>query len=169
MSLKSFDKFCETMITAKPGSEQEIFDERQKQIQTQIVIQSMVCFILMMLVHCVVSDLIRKWSESNLLPFLLFAMICVIFYIIRAGIKGCYIGVNGAAARYIPAFMCILLGGLNSFRAFWGLEENHFAIIKNGVIADSFLELCSWGLMIVSGILTIIFIKKNANENKEQS
>lgn len=169
MSLKSFDKFCETMITAKPGSKQEIFDERQKQIQTHLVIQSMVLFILMMLAHCVISDIFYKWSESTLFPFLLFAMICVIFYIIKAGVKGCYVGVNGGKGRYFPAYMCILIGVTNSFRTFFELEKDHFAIVRNGVVNDNFLEICSFVLMMLSGILTIIFIKKNANENKEQS
>ncbi|MGN0639363.1 MAG: hypothetical protein ACI4JT_00275 [Oscillospiraceae bacterium] len=167
MSLKSFDKFCEKMILAEPGSEKEIFDERQKQIQLHLVIQAMVCFILLMLVHCVVSDLFHKWSESTLLPFLLFAMISVIFYIIRAGVKGCFIGVNGAVARYVPAFMCILLGVLNSFRAFCELNEANFAIIKDRAVTDSFLGLCTYVLMIVSGILTFIFIKKSEKESEE--
>ncbi|MGN1111076.1 MAG: hypothetical protein ACI4QY_05430 [Oscillospiraceae bacterium] len=169
MSLKSFDKFCEKMILAEPGSEKEIFDERQKQIQVHLVIQAMVCFILLMLAHCIVSDLIYKWSESNLVPFLLFAMISVIFYIIRAGIMGCYIGVNGAVARYIPAGMCIAMGILNGFRAFLKLYEGEFAAVKNGVVADSFLELCSWLLMMVSGILTIHFIKKSEKESEKDS
>ncbi len=167
MSLKSFDKFCEKMITAKPGSEKEIFDERQKQIQLHLVIHAMVCFTVLMFVHCLVSDFFHKWSESNLLTFLLFAMISVIFYIIKAGVKGCFIGVNGAFSRYVPAFMCILLGALNGFREFLELEEAHFAIIKNKAVTDNFLGLCTYFLMIVAGILTFVFIKKNAKESEE--
>ena len=169
MSLKSFDKFCEKMILAEPGSEKEIFDERQKQIQTRLGIQSMVCFIFMMLVHCVVSDFFCKWSESNTFPFLLFAFICLIVFIIRASVKGCYVGVNGGKGRYFASGICILTGLLNGFRAFWAVKERSFVIIDNGVIINSFLELFIYVLMIVTGILTIIFIKKNANENKEQS
>ncbi|MGN0683232.1 MAG: hypothetical protein ACI4JY_06090 [Oscillospiraceae bacterium] len=169
MSLKSFDKFCEKMILAEPGSEKEIFDERQKQIQVHLVIQAMVCFILLMLAHCIVSDLIYKWSESNLVPFLLFAMISVIFYIIRAGIKGCYIGVNGAVARYIPAGMCIAMGILNGFRAFLKLYEGGFAAVKNGVVTDNLLELCSWLLMMITGLLTFFFINKSERERKQNT
>lgn len=169
MSLKSFDKFCEKMILAEPGSEKEIFDERQKQIQSHLVIQAMVCFILLMLAHCIVSDLIYKWSESNLVPFLLFAMISVIFYIIRAGVKGCYVGVNGAVARYIPAGMCIAMGILNGFRAFLKLYEGEFAAVKNGVVTDNLLELCAWVLMMVSGLLTFFFINKSERERKQNT
>lgn len=168
MSLKSFDKFCEKMILAEPGSEKEIFDERQKQIQLHLVIRAMCCFIVLMFVHCWVSDFIRKWSESNLLPFLLFAMISVILYIISAGIKGCFIGVNGAFARYVPAFTCIFLGVLNGLSGFCELEEAHFAIIRNGAVTDNFLGLCFYALMIVTGILTFLFIKKSAKESEEE-
>lgn len=169
MSLRSFDEFCKKMILAEPGSEKEIFDERQKQIQVHLVIQSMVCFILLMLIHCVVSDYFYKWSETSVLPFLLFAMISVIFYIIKSGIKGCFIGVNGGFSRYVPAFMCVLLGFMNSFRAFMEIEESHFIIIKNGAITDSFLGLCTYVLMAVSGILTLLFIKKFGKEREKQS
>lgn len=169
MSLKSFDKFCEKIILAEPGSEKEIFDERQKQIQGHLVIQAMICFILLMLAHCIVSDLIYKWAESNLVPFLLFAMISVIFYIIRAGVKGCYVGVNGAVARYIPAGMCIGMGILNGFLAFLKLKEGEFAAIENGVVTDNLLELCSWLLMMVSGLLTFFFINKSERERKQNT
>lgn len=169
MSLKSFDKFCEKMILAEPGSEKEIFDERQKQIQGHLVIQSMIFFILLMLAHCIVSDLIYKWSESNLVPFLMFAMFSVIFYIIKAGIKGCYVGVNGGVARYIPAGMCIAMGILNGFRAFLKLYEGEFAAVKNGVVTDNLLELCAWLLMMVSGLLTFFFINKSERERKQNT
>lgn len=169
MSLKSFDEFCKKMILAEPGSEKEIFDERQKQIQVHLVIQSMACFIILMLIHCVVSDFFCKWSEGSVLPFLLFVMIAVIFYIVKAGIKGCYIGVNGGFSRYVPAFMCVLLGVMNSFRSFMEIEESHFVIVKNGAVTDSFLGLCTYLLMAVSGVLTIIFIKKSGKEAEERN
>lgn len=169
MSMKSFDKFCEKIILAEPGSEKEIFDERQKQIQGQLVIQSMIFFILLMLAHCIVSDLFYKWSESNLVPFLLFAHISVIFYIIKAGIKGCYIGVNGMFARYVPAALCISLGALNGFRFFLEIAQVHFEIIKNGVVTDNFLWLCVYLLLIITGILSIVIIKKYIKENGEQT
>ena len=44
MSLKSFDKFCERMILAEPGSEKEIYDERQKQIRTQLTVEALTVF-----------------------------------------------------------------------------------------------------------------------------
>lgn len=43
MSMKSFDKFCERIILAEPGSQKEIFDERQRQQRTQLTVEALRC------------------------------------------------------------------------------------------------------------------------------
>lgn len=164
MSLKSFDKFCETLITAAPGSQQEIFDERQKQMQIHIVVQAMTGFILLTFVHCFIYDYLYKWSESIVFPLILFTMVAVIFYVIKAGVKGCYIGINGSFSRYTPAIMCLIFGFLNGFNCFMEIDEG---IIKRGALSNSFVGVCAFSLMFVSGILTIFFINKSNKEDKK--
>lgn len=167
MSLKSFDKFCEAMVNPDKDKYQEIFDERQKQMQIHLVVEAMIIFVLLMFLHCLISDFFLKWSESNLLPMLLYAIICVIYYIIRAGIKGCYIGVNGAVSRYFPAFMCIFLGFMNGFRELVELSDNGYSIVKEGMLTDNFIGLIVYALMMMTGIFTVIFIKRSEKEEKK--
>lgn len=169
MSMKSFDKFCEAMINPDKDKYQEIFDERQKQMQLHIVIEALVIFVLIMFAHCVISDCLIRWSESNTLPMLLYAMICVLYYIIKAGVKGCFIGVNGAVARYVPAGMCILLGFMNGFRTVIELSDDGWAVIKDNMVTDSFIGLLTYALMMLTGVFTIIFIKKSEKEEQKSS
>lgn len=168
MSLKSFDKFCETMVNPdKSKNLEEIFDERQKQVQIHLVVETLVIFAALVFIHCIISDFIIKWSESNLLPMLLYAMLCVNYYIIRAGVKGCFVGVNGAFARYAPTFMCIILGFANGFRALSELSDNGYEIVKESMLTDDFIGLITYALMMTTGILSAIFIKKSNKEREK--
>lgn len=65
MSMKSFDKFCEKMILGEPGSEKEIFDERQKQLRTHILVQSLVIYAIASAL-CVVLNEFTGFLESCL-------------------------------------------------------------------------------------------------------
>lgn len=56
MSLKSFDKFCERMILAEPGSEKEIYDERQKQIRTQLTVEALTVFGAMSMLAVMINE-----------------------------------------------------------------------------------------------------------------
>ena len=41
MSLKSFDKFCERLILSEPGSQKEVFDERQNVMRSRLAIEAL--------------------------------------------------------------------------------------------------------------------------------
>ncbi len=169
MSMKSFEKFCEAMINPDKDKNQEIFDERQKQMQLHIVIESLVIFVMIMFVHCFISDFFVKWSESTMFPMLLYAMICVIYYIIRSGVKGCFVGVNGAVARYVPAGVCILLGFMNGFREILELSDDGWAVVKEGLVSDHLISCAAFALMLISGVITIIFISKSEKEEQKSA
>jgi len=57
MSMKSFDKFCERIILAEPGSQKEIFDERQRQQRTQLTVEAL-------LIYCAASALCVLLNED---------------------------------------------------------------------------------------------------------
>lgn len=169
MSMKSFDKFCEAMINPNNDKNQEIFDERQKQMQLHVVIEAFIVFVSLVFVHCIVCDFFFKWSESNILPMLLYAMICVLYYIIRSGVKGCFIGINGAVAKYVPAGLGIFLGFMNGFRTVLELSEDGWAVIKDNMVTDSFIGLLTYALMMLTGLFTIFFIKKSEKEEQKSA
>lgn len=56
MSMKSFDKFCERIILAEPGSQKEIFDERQRQQRTQLTVEAL-------LIYCAAAALCVLMNE----------------------------------------------------------------------------------------------------------
>lgn len=56
MSLKSFDKFCERMILAEPGSQKEIFDERQKIVRSRITIEALLIFGCSAILNCMIME-----------------------------------------------------------------------------------------------------------------
>ena len=64
MSMKSFDKFCEKMILGEPGSEKEIYDERQTQLRTHILVQSLVIYAIASAL-CVVLNEFIGFLESD--------------------------------------------------------------------------------------------------------
>lgn len=167
--MKSFDKFCEAMVNPEENKGREIFDERQKQLQLHLAIRAMAVFIVLMFLHTVISECIYKWSDSDLMPMLLFVMLSLLFYIISAEVKGCFIGVSGSAARYVPGFLCIIIGFMNGLGEFLRFADSGFAIISNGMVVKQFTVLLCYVLLITAGILTVIFIgreRKNKNEHE---
>lgn len=58
MSMKSFDKFCERMITAEPGSEKEIFDERQNVMRMRLAIEALLICVGLIFINSIIAETI---------------------------------------------------------------------------------------------------------------
>ena len=101
MSMKSFDKFCEKLITAEPGSEKEIFDERQSVMRMRLAIEALLICVGLIFINGVISEMIieRQWAEYMSVVNLLFAVLCVLWWIIRCAAKGCLVAVSGRTAQ----------------------------------------------------------------------
>ena len=94
MSMKSFDKFCEKMILGEPGSEKEIFDERQKQLRTHILVQSLVIYAIASAL-CVVLNEFIGFLESDFSGMVFVAGAVYLWWVIFLAVKECMFGVSG--------------------------------------------------------------------------
>lgn len=159
MSLKSFDKFCEDLILKEPGSEREVFDERQKVIRLQTAVETLLIFVIVCFINCIIMDFFYQWAESYSSTLLLIGMICVMYYIIKNAAKGSYVGINGRFARKITSVTILLIAVLNlTGRTLTFVSKG--GIVINGILSDDFLFAISFALLAVSGVISLIVLRR---------
>ncbi len=163
MSLKSFDKFCEKLILAEPGSAKEIFDERQNILRMRIGIETLVIFSCLRFINCLIMDLGFQWAESYAAPILLFFIVCMIYFRIRCCSAGCMIGINGTGKAKFIAFYAIFLGALFLLSRDWAGNS----LFEHGKMTDNCAFLIAWVLFIIYGIVSLILIRSTQKPKKE--
>lgn len=174
MSMKSFDKFCEKLITAEPGSEKEIFDERQNVMRMRLAIEALFICVCLILINGIVTEMVVKyqWAEYMMTADLLFAVLSMLWWIIRCAVKGCLVAVSGRIAQKTAAVMSVLVGALNGLRYALDIGEESF-LIKDGRLSADFVFLICFALMIVCGIFMFTAIrreeKREETERKEEN
>lgn len=163
MSMKSFDKFCERLILAEPGSEREVYDERQKVMQMKISINALTIFALASFVFAFI-DKFAKWSESLYTVLSLIGALCLSYFQIHCAAKGCLIPISGKLARKITAIFVIVTAALNMLRYIYDIgEETYF--IKDGLVSDDVLFAASFLLLIINGIFLLCMIRRDDKKN----
>lgn len=167
MSLKSFDKFCEDLILKQPGTDKIILDERQKQMRSKILTETLVIFASLSFVNCLVMDLAYQWAETYAAPLLVFMLLCACYYNIRCAVKGCLVGVNGERYSKFSAGYCIFMGIMMSIKFAFSDDEEQRVLFADGRLTDNFCFLLVWILAIACGILTIIFIKRSQKDKED--
>lgn len=174
MSMKSFDKFCERMITAEPGSEKEIFDERQNVMRMRLAIEALLICVCLILITGIVTEMIieRQWAEYMSTVNLLFIVLCVLWWEIRCAVKGCLVAVSGRITQKLSAVMSVLVGALNGLRYALDIGEEDF-LIKDGKLSADFVFLICFALMIACGVFMFTAIrreeKREEAEKKEEN
>lgn len=157
MSLKSFDKFCETMITGETGTQKEIYDERQNQIRSKLTIEALGVALALSAAIVLLNDL-SGWFESSFAAMAMCGAISFQWYVIRNTVKGTLCGVKGNGVMYtggIIVFECViyLLITLND------IEES--GVIVDGCVSDQLLMIISLGIMLISAVIVLIVANKN--------
>lgn len=174
MSMKSFDKFCERMITAEPGSEKEIFDERQNVMRMRLAIETLLICVGLIFINSIIAEMIieRQWAEYMSTVNLLFVVLCMLWWEIRCAAKGCLVAVSGRIVQKTSAIMSVLVGALNGLRYALDIGEESF-LIKDGRLSADFVFLICFALMIVCGIFMFTAIrreeKREETEKKEEN
>lgn len=166
--MKSFDKFRKNLGNDSSNNEPEIFDERQKQIRSRLIIESLIIFVIAVITNCIIYDLVYKWSESLSAPLFVLIMFCVLYYIVRSGIKGCFVGVGGPGTRYFASITCIIIGLANIFRCLKNVSKDGLVFIVNNVVSDNFLEIIAYILLTVAGICCFVTFKRNMKKDNSQ-
>lgn len=168
MSLKSFDKFCEKLITSQPGSGRDVFDERQKIMHTKITVETLAILCVAGFVNCVIMDTVYRWAESYAPTLLLIGMICVMYNIIRCATSGCYVGLNGNFTRKYTAVLMLVASVFITVPRFLSLIEKG-AVIVNGALSDDFLFAVSFALLAVNGLIALIVLRRIDKNNSSEA
>ena len=164
MSLESFDKFCEKMILGEPGSEKEVFDERQNQIRARMTTEALaVGFALSGLL--VLSNELFGWCSEMFLLMGLGAALCYLWWVIRNAAKGSLFGVKGsgtfwtAVIMVIESFYCLL--------TVWG-EDGAFPLTEQGQVSGKLLALIIAVVLIVSSIVVFVLVAKRKKKTSTE-
>lgn len=167
MSLKSFDKFCEKLILAEPGSEKEIFDERQTLIRERITFNSVLLFAGLSAANTLIMDRGLQWCGMYSAPMVLFYVISYIYWIIANACKGSLFGVGGTRFVKANAFCVIFISMVNLLmRAF---DEEEFSILKNGMLSVEFIGVIAFSLLLITGIAAFVLAHRYDKAQKEHA
>lgn len=170
MSLKSFDKFCEKVINGESVQQKEIFDERQKLVRSQITIRALWAFIATAGINLIIMECGPQWCESWVLSTAFFGTAAYLYWVISNARRGTLFGINGTSSVasqaamlitdsiLIPTIVCIDGDNSDFFTSFF---------IRGGIISEYFAGTLSCALLMISGIIMIVNIRKS-KRNHEQ-
>lgn len=164
MSLKSFDKFCETMITGETGAQKEIYDERQNQIRSKLTIETLTVALALSAAIVLLND-ISGWFESSFAAMAMCGAIAFLWYVIRNAVKGTLCGVKGNGVMYtgiVIVFECLIY----LLITFNDIEES--GVIVDGCVSDGLLMIISLGIMLISAVIVLIIASKNKKQKEKE-
>lgn len=137
MSMKEFDKLCESMITDKPGSRKLFYDERQKREQSRILNISLAVFAVLMFVNTFVMENFYQWAEwSDAL--IIFAMLSYAVGFVLLIVKDCFFAVK--EQRIARSFSIGIVSFLMIANLLSGIEsDKNYAVLRDGVLSREFV------------------------------
>ncbi len=171
MSLKSFDKFCENMILGPENNkykEKEIYDERQNQIRSKLIVEALWVFIGAVFINTIIMEECYQWCTSYLAPMALFGMVCYLYWMLRCKAKDCLFGIgssyNTKWMGYVMIFESIMFAFIAFRNAVDNLEEGKNFFFNNGMVEGKFLISLVFPLFLIMGIITVVLAKKHIKE-----
>lgn len=164
MSLKSFDKFCEKMITGEPSSEKPIYDERQNIVRSRLIIEALTIYGVASMLDAMVAEAAYMWCESYFAQMVLIAALSLMWYLIRCAAKGALFGVNGTYFAKITGCCWI---GMGLFFVLYNVFKDNMSIVSDGALSDDFVYAVSYGLLALCGIFQIIMARREDKRRKE--
>ncbi len=165
MSLKSFDKFCEKMILAEPGSEKEVYDERQKLIQKQLTLEALVVYGAMSMLAVLFNEIAYTWCEGCFPVMVLCAALAYGWWVIRNAVKGSLFGVSGKSVKYTAIIILIEVPVL--ILCDIPVELMPSALVRDGMLTAKAVVCASLLLYAASAaaILILYFIKRRREKS----
>ena len=165
MSLKSFDKFCETMITGETGTQKEIYDERQNQIRSKLTIETLAVALALSAAIVLLNDL-SGWFESSFAAMAMCGAISFQWYVIRNTVKGTLCGVKGNEVKFNG---CLIAGECVYFILISLTDMEYFGFLKDGCLSNYFIMIIALGLMLISStVMLIVAIKSGKNKQNDK-
>lgn len=159
MSLKSFDKFCETIITGESASRKIIYDERQKQIASKLNTEALMIFAIAAALNTIVMDMMYQWCDTFFAPMVLIAALCYIYWTIRCYFKGILFGINGVnSAKWTSIIIMIQM--VCYFLTFISKLEEDGGAFHDGMISTRLISGVSFAIVFVNCLATFVFVKR---------
>ena len=155
MSMKSFDKFCERIILAEPGSQKEIFDERQRQQRTQLTVEALLIYCAAAAL-CVLMNEVFGFLESSGMVFI--AAAAFLWWNIRALVKGCLFGVSGKQGIYSTV---VALAEIPLWIIFLYPDGQPVQIIVNGTLSIFIVVTAGFSLYVVTNVIALAAYIRN--------
>ncbi len=159
MSMKSFDKFCERLITAGTGSQKEILDERQKIARLRTSCETLAIFSTLMLVNLMFMEKLFCWCESYSAASAVFVVLGLLEWIIMNIRRGSLFGVNGTGNMVVTGVLLILYAVM--FAA--NLSGGEFAVVRGGMLTKEFIIACSGGILLACAVIILVSAKKQSH------
>lgn len=160
MSLKSFDKFCESLILNEPKSRKEIFDERQKIIRNKITVECLLIYAVAVFANTFIMEEFYRWSESYFGAMLPIMSACLLYWLIRNEAKGTLFAVNGSFSNKFTGIYGIFMSVIFGISSMARLMDGE-ALFKDGMATIIFIGLLTFAIIFVYSLLMIIFTRKN--------
>lgn len=157
MSMKSFDKFCERLITAEPGSQKEILDERQKIARLRTSCETLAIFSTLMLVNLMFMEELFCWCESYTAASAVFIVLGMLEWIIMNIRRGSLFGVNGTGNMVVMGYLLLIYAAI--FAA--NLSGEEFSVVRDGMLTKDFIIACAGGILLVCAVIIFISARKN--------
>lgn len=167
MSLKSFDKFCETLIMAEPGSQKVILDERQRQVRLKLVTEAVSIYGIASFLNTAVMDRLYKWCDSFFAPMLLIAAVCYLYWILRCGFKGALFGVNGLFSAKVTAWLVIIQAFVMGVNICFDFSEKEKAFFYDGMLSTTVVCGITVVIFLATAVSVIILVKKSEKAERD--
>lgn len=155
------------MILAETGSEKEIYDERQKQIRTQLTVEALTVFGAMSMLAVMINETAFSWCEGCFPVMVLCAALSYGWWVIRNAVKGSLFGVSGKGVKFTavliliesPIYEILLLPD----------EWDTLSFVNNGKLTTGAVVMFSMLLMIVFAIITLVlYSRKKRSEDADK-
>jgi len=159
MSLKSFDKFCETLITSEPSSQKMIFDERQKQISSKITIEALSIYGIASALNTIVMEEIYQWCDSFFAPMLLLMAVCYLYWILRCYFSGALFGVNGAKPTRWSAIYFMIVTPCYILTIADDLTEEG-GLVHDGMLSTRFVVAITFLIVFIGALTAFLLARK---------
>lgn len=159
MSLKSFDKFCETIITGKPGSQKVILDERQRQVSSKLTTEALLIYGIASSVNTVVMDDLYRWCDSFFAPMVLLMTMCYIYWMLRSYFSGTLFGINGSSPAKWTAGIFMVEAFFYCMMLFTDLDEEGGAF-HDGMMSSHLVVGVAVALFFIGAAAAFVFAKK---------
>lgn len=169
MSLRSFDKFCEKVVSADKNTtyEKEVFDERQKIMRSQLGIEAFSVFAAAALICCFSMDFVCKWAESITAILAMLGVLSLLWFLIRCEAKGCMVAASGKQVQKNSVVMTIVVAALNLVRYVADLcKGEHF--IKDNMLTNELLFTVCFIIMMICGIFSLCVIHRENKMNESE-